>query len=196
MTDNVYAPPKAELTPIHDITAGHPFYVVSQRKFLILFFATVGMYQVFWHFKNWNQYRRASGDSLWPVPRAIFSVFFVHALLRKVTARAEDLGQAPWNYRSTAWQLVVLLLASAMLEQLVKSTVGATIAAMCPLLILAPMSLCYLAAQEHINAACGDAQGQGNDQLTTANIVWCVIGAVLWLCTLIGVFAKSYLQQT
>lgn len=189
MTDNIYAPPKAALTPLYDNTASALFYVVSTRKFLILFFATVGAYQLFWYFKNWNQYRHAAGESLWPAPRALFAIFFTHALLRKIAAHKPEQAVRAWSHGTNAWQLVVMAIAAAVLDSLFQQAVGAPYTKACSLLILIPLAFSYLAVQDQINARCGDPAGKSNDKITGANIAWCVIGAVLWIAAIAGMLA-------
>lgn len=188
MTDNIYAPPKAELAPAIEASTGAPFYIVSTRKFLILYAATLGMYQLFWHFKNWNVYRHAVKDSLWPVPRAIFAIFFTHALLGHVAAHRPERAVQAWGASGNAWQLVGLMFLSTALERLSQSAIGAPYVAWCSILVLIPLAFSYLPAQDQINARCGDPAGKSNDELSGANIAWCVIGAVLWILALIGLF--------
>ncbi len=44
---DIYSPPKAELQDIAENTQT-TFYVVSERKFTILFLATLGLYELYW----------------------------------------------------------------------------------------------------------------------------------------------------
>jgi hypothetical protein len=191
MSDNVYAPPKAELAPGAGSMAGVPFYVVSPRKFLILFFATLSIYQVYWLYKNWALYRQASGESLWPVPRAIFSVFFLHALFRNVKAHKEEDAPGEWNYNASAWTMVGLIIVSNAMSRLSSRYIGSPYTDWLSLLTLIPLGLCFLPVQNQINARCGDPTGSSNDRLTGANIAWCVVGVVIWVLALIGLFATE-----
>lgn len=36
------------------------FYIVSHRKFTVLFLATMSMYCVYWFYKNWDRYKEHS----------------------------------------------------------------------------------------------------------------------------------------
>lgn len=198
MTDNVYAPPKAALSAIAESGAACPFYVVSTRKFIILFFATMGMYQLFWHFKNWNRYRFSPGAnaSLWPVPRAIFAFLFAHALFRHVAAYRPENATEPWNAGGNAWQVAGLMVASILLERLAELAVVSVITGWGSLLILIPLALAYTPVQDQINARCGDPAGRGNDTLTGANIAWCVFGVLLWVLSLIGIFGTGLARNS
>ena len=96
MIDNMYAPPRAELT--EPVVVAAPFYVVSRPKFIALFLATLSAYQLFWYYQNWQLQKRSTGEPLWPVPRTIFAVFFVHSLFERVRALgASSRLTADWN---------------------------------------------------------------------------------------------------
>jgi hypothetical protein len=189
MTENVYAPPKANLAPVNESDATR-FYVVSPRKFLILFFATLGMYQFYWSYKNWALYKQSTRESIWPVPRAIFGVFFVHALFRNVEVHNEE-SNAAWDSRSNAWAVVVFLIASNVLDRLSNNSIGMPYTQWLSLLMLIPLGLSIFSAQGEFNARCGDPSGKSNNNLTAANIAWCVAGALLWILVLFGLFAPS-----
>ncbi|MEJ2693955.1 MAG: hypothetical protein P8166_13140 [Candidatus Thiodiazotropha sp.] len=74
MDSNPYSPPVAELE--QDLEQASCFYVVSPRKFTLLYFSTFGLYMFYWFYANWNEYRRATGHKVWPVPRALFNILF------------------------------------------------------------------------------------------------------------------------
>jgi len=189
MNDNVYAPPKAELTPDTHSLAKMPFYVVSPRKFLILFFATLGMYQMYWGYKNWQLYRQATDEKLWPVPRAIFGVFFMHSLFGNVATHNPEDAPGEWNNDGNAWAVVALVVASNVLNRTSSHGIGSPYTDWLSLLIVVPLALCFLPVQNQINARCGAPAGSSNDALTGANIAWCVAGAVIWILAMIGLFA-------
>ena len=100
MTDSVYAPPKADLSKVQSDADTPAFYVVSTLKMMVLFIATLGAYQLYWHYKNWRNHQQkdlAEGGTdadIWPWLRMIFAVFFVHSLFREVKAVADELGLA------------------------------------------------------------------------------------------------------
>ena len=85
---NLYAPPASEIrgeSPAGALQA-HTFYVVSIPKFCVLYVATFGVYGLYWFYMHWQRYRRGHGqhESIWPVPRALFSIFFTHALVARM----------------------------------------------------------------------------------------------------------------
>lgn len=88
--------PTAVATSLPDAQSTPLFYVVPLRKFARLFFMTLGGNQLYWLYKNWacfkDRMQGASdfGSTVWPVPRALCSIFFVHSLLRVVKQHAAE----------------------------------------------------------------------------------------------------------
>lgn len=195
MTDNPYAPPAAV---VDDVTAGSdatPFYVVGARKFLMLYLSTLGTYAIYWFYRNWRSLKAADGDDVWPVARAIFSIFFIHALFRRVQQRLEAGGHRfAWNPESHATLLVVLLVVSNVMDRVSARIATVGVLDVLSLALLVPLALAFLKAQAAINLACGDAEGTGNRRLTGLNYLWMAIGAVIWVLVLIGLFFQDRLQ--
>ncbi|WP_332878069.1 hypothetical protein [Massilia sp. S19_KUP03_FR1] len=194
MTD--FSSPTAVAAPLTDATRAAQFYVVSLRKFAILFFMTLGGYQLYWFYKNWRCFKDGkpsaseSGPSIWPVPRALFSIFFVHSLFRVVKQHAPDNARvAAWENGNHATLVVVLIILSNGLSRLSNRSGDAFWPDLLSLLILLPLGYAMGAAQEKINLACGDPEGATNAALTTANYVWIVLGAIAWVAILMGIFS-------
>jgi hypothetical protein len=189
MTDNLYAPPTSDLTTIPGSEAAH-FYVTSQKKLIVLFICTFGLYMMFWYYKNWRAYKNANpsdddAQSVWPVPRAIFPVFFTHSLFSKVKDHAPDNELvAQWEEGTNATLIVVLLIASNILSRMAGETVG--ILDLLSVLLLAPLLFLFMHAQRMINASCNDPQGAQNSNFTIANYCWCAVGGALIVLVIVG----------
>jgi hypothetical protein len=69
------------------------WFVVGPAKLVVMSTVTLGIYQVFWFYKHWRQVRDVHGEDIWPVPRAIFSVFFCFPLFRRLEDEAALRGQ-------------------------------------------------------------------------------------------------------
>ncbi|QNA88142.1 hypothetical protein G4G28_05900 [Massilia sp. Dwa41.01b] len=169
------------------------FYIVSRRKMAILYLATLGMYGIYWYYKNWACYNKhcpdaaQAGNGVWPIPRAIFSVFFTHDLFEKIKhhGRRSPLVAA-WEHRSQATMLVILTLACNLLDRLSMREIGSPTTDILALLILLPILYTKLQAQEMINASCGDPTGETNASFSGANYAWTIIGSLWWGLILIG----------
>lgn len=174
------------------------FYIVSRKKLAILFMATLGMYSVYWFYKNWSNYKNRMSDkfdddrSIWPVPRGIFAIFFIHALFREVKAYGGDKATvSEWNNESQATKLVLTMIVSNVLDRLSYRSIGSPYTDIASLLILAPLLAQLLSAQQMINASCGDPNGESNSRFTNANYAWIVLGLLIWILVIFGIFSPG-----
>ncbi|MCH8617911.1 hypothetical protein [Undibacterium sp. TS12] len=174
------------------------FYVVSRKKLAILYIATLGMYSVYWFYKNWSNYKNRMSDkfdddrSIWPVPRGIFAIFFTHALFREVKAYGDDNATvSEWNNESQATKLVLTMIVSNVLDRLSYRSIGSPYTDIASILILAPLLAQLLSAQQMINASCGDPNGESNSRFTVANYAWIVLGLLIWILVIFGIFSPG-----
>jgi hypothetical protein len=189
MTDNVYAAPLANFDePKAATSSDDRFYVVSTRKLLILYFMTLGFYLRYWNYKNWALHNKATDEGVWPIPRTIFSVFFQHSLFRNVADHDATGERSPWDAGKYATLMVVLMIASNILWRLSGKGLAWPYVDIGVLLLLLPTGLLLKKVQAEINARCGDASGASNASFSAANIIWCVLGVLVWLLALAGVF--------
>lgn len=198
MLDDVYAPPKADLSkPARSglVTAAPTFYVVSLRKFAVLYIMTLSMYQGFWMFKQWNNYKqqcRLDGTpdaTIWPLPRAIFPIFFMHSLFYAAAEHAEANTRAlEWKVDHHASWLVLMLIATTIFDRLADFAIGLPYTSILTLLLMIATFFSYRKAQACINISCGDPEGASNSRLTWANYLWIVGGGIVWLLIIIGLF--------
>lgn len=187
-----------DMPAVPDATLAPMFYIVSLRKFTILFLTTFGWYQLYWFYKNWDcfkdrhPYASERGTTIWPVPRALFSIFFTHALFRKIKENApDDARVAAWRPSAHATLLVVLIVVSNVAAKVADRFVEDFWLTVFALVMVLPLMLVTRAAQAMANIACGDTQGASNATLTTANYVWMVLGCLFWLAVLAGLFMNG-----
>jgi hypothetical protein len=191
MTENLYAPPKAEIADADQPVSQNAFYVVSTRKLAILHFSTIGLYPLFWYYRNWKCYRDATQTRIWPVARALFSYFFIHSLFRKVQAHAIKQGiTLGWKNGWHATLLVSMLIFSKLLGRASAQSIGSPTTEVLGALMLLPLYALLMRAQKHINTACGDSAGSSNATLTSANYIWIALGLVFWALWVFGPFAS------
>ena len=105
-----YTPPA---TPVRDTPSDAvrdaPFHVVAPTKFVVLYIATLGLYQLFWFYMQWSRWRVGRGGSIWPVPRALFGLFYVHALARRIDRTLGERGVARRWWPMTLATLFVVM---------------------------------------------------------------------------------------
>ena len=184
---NPYRPPAATLVepPIVDASAGAELYVVAPRKFLLLMVGTLGVYSVYWFYRNWSQLRGKRG-SYQPVLRAIFAIFFTHALFREIEA---ILARKQIVHRWSPRQLASIFVAASVMDRIVTRMDGLFFS-LVSLALLVPTTLSLLQAQKAINAAEEDPSGSANSALTIGNIVWLIVGLGLWTLVGVGLYAE------
>lgn len=185
MDANPYAAPQAAVADVAEPgarTINPRFYVVSPSKFALLFVSTAGFYALYWFYRNWRQYRDASGEDLWPLPRTVFQIFFVHGLFQRINDavfRAD--ASVSWNHQTHATWMVLLMVSVKLLDRL-PVVAGSGLS----LLLLLPLLMGWLKAQRMINLACGDVSGASNQSLSGANWAWMVFGWLFWGLVLLG----------
>lgn len=183
MSNNIYAAPLANLDEQPRAALDDRFYVVATRKMLILFFLTMGMYQLYWYYKNWALYDRATAARLWPIPRAVFALFSTHSLFRRIGEHDPSGKRGPWDSGSYAASMVFLLVVGYVLAWAGRDSFFFDVINM---FLLLPIGLLMKQVQLEVNARCGDPAGAGNREFTGANYAWCVFGGMLWLLVLAG----------
>jgi hypothetical protein len=185
MNNDPYTPPAAEL---EDETSTAPdFYIASPTKFTILYFATLGLYSIYWFYAHWASYRRSSGHRVWPIARAIFNIFFTHSLFKKIqTKLTEQKFAFGWNPGSLATAYVFLTIVSHILDKLGTKGIGTPYTDTIPFLLMPVIYFTLLIPQKAANTASGDPNGETNGTFTWANYVWIIIGVLLWLIVVLS----------
>lgn len=193
MPDTAYAPAQPDQTiSTSQTTDDRPFYVVSKGKFLTLWILLFGMYQIYWAFKNWKQFQRATGQNLWPAPRALFSLFFTHSLYREADARLKRDGRGfQWNPRGLATLFVIFTLISMLVDVLSRSNIGFPIVDILSLGTLPVTGWIAWLGQRGLNAAAGDLEGRSNAQFTLGEYVLMAIGALFLVMACFGMTLPS-----
>lgn len=185
--DNLYAPPVSVVAEPLSETEAAQFYVVAPWKFLLLFFATLGLYSLYWFWRHWTLQKRRYKLDIWPVPRAIFQIFFAHSLNREIDFR---LGRVDAKYRwspgAHAASFVVFSILSNVMDRLSARSIGSPYTDVLSIVVLLPLAYSMLQTQKAANAACGDPHGLGNAHLTIANYIWLILGFLLWIMVALG----------
>ena len=117
MSSNPYAPPKSEVADVdllHPSSGTHVYLSVSVAKLLLLSFGTLGLYQYYWFYKNWQLHKLRTGESVSPFWRTFFGIIFCYPLFRRIGEYASTSGTsglnagafaAGWIIPSLLWKL-------------------------------------------------------------------------------------------
>jgi hypothetical protein len=163
------------------------FYIVSPKKFLTLFISTFGMYSVYWFFQHWHLYKKSTNEDMWPIMRAIFSIFFTHSLFGLFEMKYQNkTGEAPISINYLATIYVVFAVGCQICSNLSDNGYGNPITLYVSLLILPVSCWVLYNAQSLANYSSNDVKGESNSELTALNYMWVITGVVFWLLVLIG----------
>ena len=197
MQENIYAAPEAVLTNTEADAVQPAFYVVSPAKFITLYIFTFSFYSFYWHFKNWKQYKIAYDDhEPMPIMRAIFSIFFTHALFSVVDVRLKD-KTTNFTWMPTLWATlaVISLIAERIINQITFDGLYSGIIVFMPLPLMLIYGLSLLQAQLAINSSCNDPEGKFNRNFSVANCVWIFVGTIFYSLIVVSIFLPDTLAQ-
>ena len=185
MATNIYRPPAAELQPAQ--VSGAEFYLVSRPKFLVLYLTTLGLYGLYWFYRHWRSYRRYHDAAIWPVPRALFAVIFAFPLFRRIFERAagED-SKTAFGAALHAAVYAVFEIAGNSVEALSRFGFGDLAITSISFVCMFVVAVTLLRVQTRANRACGDAAGSSNSRFTGLNLLWILLGVMLWLLVVLG----------
>ncbi|ESP92607.1 MULTISPECIES: hypothetical protein [Pseudoalteromonas] len=172
-----------------DEPAQMQFYIVSAKKFWTLSLMTLGIYALYWFYKHWSEYKKSTGEDIWPVPRAIFSIFFTHSLFSFIEVKYEqENGEKPIRIIHYATAFVIVTIVGGMINT--KSGTGqvALYIELAWYLTLVITSFCCFKAQMLVNKANNDPSGSANSSFTLINYVFIFIGVALWYLVLLGTY--------
>lgn len=188
MSNSPYQAPSADLLDKNENSV--ELYIVSNAKFAVLFFITLGIYSLYWFYQNWRQLKAIDQLTIWPVPRAIFALFFTHSLFKRIQLKIVQQGKAfDWKPELMATSYVLISILSHIVDRLSSQEVGAPYLDIISLLMLPLLYLPLAKAQAAINFCSGDPAGESNSNFTGANIFWIVVGGLFWALIAFGLFA-------
>lgn len=181
--ENIYQAPAA---PLLESAQEGDFFVTSIRKMVIMYVATMGVYSLYWFYKQWSSQRTSMQENIWPFMRAFFSIFFVHALARRMNERqaAKQLDSLPYSDVAT-WFVVITVVTTVVtfgknyLELPLLVTIAADLSGF---LCLAPL----IGLQRNANQASGEPSGERNSGISAANVLCMVPGLLLWAAVIWG----------
>lgn len=85
------------------------FFPVSTSKLVIMSIVTLGFYEVYWAYKNWQLIKSRDKSNIQPIWRAIFLLLFFYPLIEKVKTVANSNGVST-NYSSLLITIVWVFL--------------------------------------------------------------------------------------
>lgn len=182
-----------------DFTEEHPavFFPVSEGKFITLYILSFGLYGVYWFYKNWKILEPTMDKKIYPVWRAIFSVFFTHALFKRIDESASYLEkQHQFNASSLATFFVAAVVVSSILENLASNSAvllntSNNSVIIVSLLLFLVSTYPMVKVQATVNRINNDMLGYLNHKYSLWNYVLITLGLFTWIMIALGLLAES-----
>jgi hypothetical protein len=174
---NPYAPPAARLDDAASAGQGPVFFPVSTAKLALMSVFTLGLYEIYWFYKNWKLLQQNFGANVNAPIRAVFYPLISYPLFKRVREHAATLG-VEGSLPAGALAIVVFLFA------LVWQLPGGW--GMLGLLGVAPLLLVQRTVNR-INRKVAP-QADANSRLSGWNVVGLVVGTILLALAFIGAF--------
>ncbi len=155
--------------------------LLSKNYFIVLYLLTFGLYGIWWQYKMWIFFKQRQNLDIMPVPRAIFSIFFIYSLFEKILAFGKY-HEVNKNYSSGglfALYVVLTFVVDRLPDPLFLLSFFAVFA------FLPPLNVFNLSMQNSDEFNAYYANGFSQRQLI---IIGC--GVIFWLLVLIGTFAE------
>ncbi len=194
MTDNnIYTSPQAELNIESSNTTDYLFFPTSQLKLLMLFIATFGLYSVYWFYKNWKLQKQRHHENISPVLRAIFYIFFTHKLFYRIENQSiKQSITIKWSASFLATLFVSLIIISNFSDTISGRNEEVSVMDYISLLILFVVAYILYKVQNVINHINGDIQGKINSTFSLYNIIFLILGSIVWFLVIVGLFALQF----
>lgn len=195
MTDNPYQPPDSDPLAPQLSEQDQQFFVVSKLKFTLLYFMTFGLYEYYWLAVNWYRHRKATGISVWPLPRALFPIFFTHTLIFAIDGRIKE-KKIDYKWNPQFWAILYVLFGVVygilgVLNNSIFGTSEASIKTNELIGIIVEVAFILidfyilLQVQKAINISHEDPTGSSNSKITVPNLLWILIGSFFWIISFI-----------
>jgi hypothetical protein len=182
MKKNPYAPPTAAVSDVAEEMPdnSNPLFAVGTMKVFVMSLCTLGIYQLYWMYRHWRLIQGRDRSDIMPVWRAIFGVIFCWPLFKRIKQDGETHGvdngfpaevlAACYFALNIAWQLPDPWWLVGMASTIVVTVVQAH--------------------ANRVNSAAAPDH-ERNDRLTGPNWVAVVLGGILLLLALVGLFVPE-----
>ncbi len=177
----------------HDSTA---FFPVSEGKLITLYILSFGFYGVYWFYQNWKRQQPLMDKKIYPLPRAIFSIFFTHSLFKRIDQQASQLDK---KHQFNANALATFFVATIVLSYILDRIMGVSSSVMnfnnSTIMILS-LALFFLSTypllkvQATVNRINNDILGYLNYKYSLWNYILIISGAIIWLLFGLGLLAQ------
>lgn len=149
--------------------------VINPFHFVLLFFATMGVYSVWWQYKCWKYFKEKEKADTLPALRAILFIFFGIELLNKIAYYCREYDHKV-KYNSVAtWSVIIIF---KLLSGLPEPYLWVSLLEVIPTLLPVRELNFYFT---------GNKNGYVNDKLNDRQIMLLVLGSILWVLVIFSI---------
>ena len=152
---------------------------------------TLGIYEIYWFYKNWEAVKKHEGLKISPIGRAILTIFYCNSLFKKVLESAKSQGyQTSYSPGWLAITYILLLMIGNALGRAETSDPGLNfiwlIIALCPFIPL-------LSVQKAINFNNKKIIGNSDQkrEFSGGEVILIIVGLIWFVLVLIGTFIPN-----
>ena len=85
------------------------YFPVAPVKYVLMSICTLGIYDIYWHYKNWKTVKVRDESRILPLARAIFYPFWFYSLLTDIAKHSGRGALSAWAYRAVLAIAVIVL---------------------------------------------------------------------------------------
>ena len=155
--------------------------IISLKRFIFLSIISLGLYELWWIFKAWRFFAIKDHLDIMPAARAIFSIFFLYPLFKKIREYAKAQGDV--QEFSASWMYIGYILFALVFANLPD-----------PYWLISSVSFIFLipafVALNHAKKQDDQLNTVIQEKFNIAQIFIIIIGAIFWIFLLIGFFLE------
>lgn len=187
MTEGVQMPDEDNVQP----QKPSAFFIVSPVKLVVLTMASLGLYTLYWNWRHWQTIRETQGLGIFPIMRALFSIFFIGMLFSRFSKGAAKVGDrfASWQPFVWAFAYIFISIGSSLISEYHNQHPQPPFLILFGLIFLQLIvTTVSLKAQVVANYASGDETGESNIHYNSFEKILLFVSIGLWLMFLSAIF--------
>ena len=166
-------------------------FSISPARLALLSVLTIGLYEIYWFYRNWKALKGIDPEVKHPFWRAVFTVFYCYSLFKKVLGAAKKLNyKGAYNPGPLATTYIILLLIGDGWGRASNLDKDTDITLMI-VSLLSFVPLLYI--QRALNFIAGRHHSKRKFRPTVGEVLVVIIGFVIFLTSLYVVFGTKHL---
>jgi len=189
MSDDPYKPPEARVdgASAGTLSIGPEdvlFFPVEKNRLIIMSIFSVGLYVLYWFYKNWVLYKERTGKNISPVLRTIFAPVTAYYIFIEIVEKSEEISEDIWWSAGLMALAYFLINACNVLPSFGLHEWFSWIA------LFSFVPVMYVNDTAAIINQRTAPEHEHNDKLTLPNFLWIIIGGTLLIFAFIGTFFR------